>query len=293
MCLDNLYAPFREGILQKYGLTIEDLKNQNYTYVGGYNYGDGDNHYYEDFLLNFGKNAVPPIHVENCVCGKEITINCYITKNNDYNDIIVIGKDCAVHFLDIKLHRLCVSEGCNTPIHRGRKDNLCDVCRKQKKNAIKEIEKKNRPPPPPPPPPPLPLTADNTFKVVYLNIPFDLIEYGKQLGAKWSNDYRTWYFNSYNNTIPEGLAKFEISFLNIPYKNKDKFKELGGRWNGDKRMWYIHKSKITSEVYKLIQQTPKKKQLSETSETFECFGCHNYTCSYNDEIFCEMCKASN
>ena len=90
-------------------LNILDISYENIkkcTYAGGNGrkrikftneyYYDKNNRYYKYFLLKYGENAIFPDDVKYCVCGHEITENCYITNGNI---IIVLGNCCIRKYL--------------------------------------------------------------------------------------------------------------------------------------------------------------------------------------------------
>ena len=114
--MQNLTDRFIEG-LKKYDLTIDDIQNNDYRYVGG----DTGRH------LNYWKmkiNTKLPNHENRCVCNKKIKENCYI--RDKYGDILVLGNCCIKKFIK-KSTRTC--DKCGEP-HRNRIVDRCKKCRK-------------------------------------------------------------------------------------------------------------------------------------------------------------------
>lgn len=80
-----------ENSLQDLGLTFNDLKN--YVRVGNSKPGIGGNSVFKNY---FGHDAELPIFKENCLCGHEIKVQCYLCPegSKDINDIITVGNHC-------------------------------------------------------------------------------------------------------------------------------------------------------------------------------------------------------
>mgnify|MGYP003630201387 CR=1 FL=1 len=123
----NLCKRFENGLDEKYGMSKEDLITEKYKYKGGDNsFGtknkpSSHNNYWK---LNYGKTRLPE-HVDKCVCGNNITENCYIVRG-DGKALLILGNCCIKHFLGDKGGRTC--DKCDKP-HKNSKDNLCKKCR--------------------------------------------------------------------------------------------------------------------------------------------------------------------
>ncbi len=114
---DKLTAKFIEG-LKKYNLSHEDIINNNWHYSGG-NKGSHLNYYKLVY-----KNIEIPSYSSKCICGHDISENCYIT---DGKTIMVLGNCCIKRFLPKeKSGRTC--ENCGSP-HKNRVCNLCNICK--------------------------------------------------------------------------------------------------------------------------------------------------------------------
>lgn len=125
-CNEKITENRRAAILQRLikgfqniGLDYDYVK-KNYKYCGG----DKCPHY-NYFKLCFSKTTKLPNHKIQCVCGHDIKENCYITENNDYNKIVVIGNCCIKKFIENK-NRTC--ENCGKT-HKNRTVNLCNDCK--------------------------------------------------------------------------------------------------------------------------------------------------------------------
>jgi hypothetical protein len=107
--------------LEKRGLSISDM--ENYKYCGG-----NLNHHLNYWLLVNKKYHLPRPNEENkCICGHDITENCYIINENN-NTILILGNCCIEKFI-VNKGRRC--EDCNN-VHHNRKVNRCHDCRKGK-----------------------------------------------------------------------------------------------------------------------------------------------------------------
>ena len=79
-----------ENSHNKIGLTVTDLKG--YLKVGSTNLGRRD----AAFKSYFGEYAKLPRHAESCICGHEITEQCYICPegSKDIDDVVIVGNRC-------------------------------------------------------------------------------------------------------------------------------------------------------------------------------------------------------
>jgi hypothetical protein len=112
---DELSEKFINGLM-KYNLNLIDLVN--FKYCGG----DSGSHknYFNLFFQGAQENK--PNHVNHCICGNRIKINCYIT---NAAQILVLGNCCIKKFIS-KSGRTC--DTCGEP-HKNRKVNRCNTCR--------------------------------------------------------------------------------------------------------------------------------------------------------------------
>ena len=88
--LKSSYVDRTEKPLNQIGLTFTDLKG--YLKVGSSNHCRRD----AAFKSYFGNDAKIPSHVESCLCGHEITEQCYLCPEGSKNidDIIIVGNRC-------------------------------------------------------------------------------------------------------------------------------------------------------------------------------------------------------
>ena len=115
----NLWERFEKG-LKTVNLTADDISK--FKYCGG-NMGRHRS-YWE--LVN-GKDPLPE-HATKCICGQEIKENCYISGIiGDEEIIVIMGNNCIKRFVP-KCSRTCKKCG---EIHKNRKDNLCNKCRRK------------------------------------------------------------------------------------------------------------------------------------------------------------------
>lgn len=73
----------------------------------------------------------------------------------------------------------------------------------------------------------------------FLNVPFDMKDEVKQLGAKWDKDSKKWYITEEMDAAPFQKFNSPKSFLEVPFEMKDEVKSLGAKWDSDSKKWYI------------------------------------------------------
>jgi hypothetical protein len=126
---------FRDNLRLKYDMDVETLWI-NYHYVG-----DNTEKGKIKWKQNFPDEDLPD-EIYECICEQHIKINAYITTiDNKIENVKIIGKCCAKHFLESGLKRLC--NNCNKPhschlLKRGTNeinDNLCIECKKNFKKC--------------------------------------------------------------------------------------------------------------------------------------------------------------
>ena len=242
---------FKEGIAEIVGQKRVDEVIKTWTYAGG-TAGEISElpgalyhqKYYDQ--IKHTLHVFPPFpKLDYCVCKHWIVVNCYIV-NPAKTELIVCGSCCIKKFMD-KSGKTC--ETCSEP-HQSRKDNFCKKCRKnnveiakqnqQELDDLKEQEEheqyekqcqenaQKR----------LEWQKQNFYdSSILLTISYDDKEDAKDLGAKWSTEYKTWYVPIGHPNINE-LQKFgKIIALNVPFSEKNDAKELGVRWNNELRCW--------------------------------------------------------
>ena len=147
-----VYDGFVKG-LSEHGLSFEDIKN--WEYCGG-NANSPSEKYFDDFVKKFGHMAHPECE-DKCICGVEISYNCYITntqitptkkmKKIQYQNkeipILIVGSCCVKQFMDgtkLKCSR------CTKTIQRRNKCSkaLCTSCKNERQMEINELERKKK-----------------------------------------------------------------------------------------------------------------------------------------------------
>lgn len=74
-----------------------------------------------------------------------------------------------------------------------------------------------------------------------VNVPFLEKDEAKQLGAKWDNRNRVWYFNGTVHFARESLKKWTPRvYLKVPYAEKDEAKDnYNAKWDSRRKQWYL------------------------------------------------------
>ena len=116
--INNIYFKNFCKNLEALGLTYEEVK-RDYKYSGGTK-GRHKNY----FDLCFPMNNRPD-KIQSCLCEHPIVENCYLSKDLDYDTILIVGNCCIKKFID-KSSRTCAH--CNTP-HTNRSLNYCNGCK--------------------------------------------------------------------------------------------------------------------------------------------------------------------
>jgi hypothetical protein len=145
---------FFRRLKEIYGIGYDEFKS-DYQYAGG----DGNlteyNYHKISQLIGETKYAVlrgiTPEMMHNdletgmCLCGHIIKNHMYIQDKKDKSKIIVLGNICIKKYKGKQRHCFCGN------LHKNRKDNLCNDCRKKIKKILKpslkpsqEIKKKKK-----------------------------------------------------------------------------------------------------------------------------------------------------
>ena len=114
-----IYEKLVDGIRALYNIDMNEEK-QNYHKCGG----DGPDNDKKRFKVNF-KDIPFPSKVFECPCGHDIINNCYVTRDNDYKKIIIVGNCCVNHFPSGN-KRICVT--CQSE-HKNISTDKCNKCR--------------------------------------------------------------------------------------------------------------------------------------------------------------------
>tara|TARA_R110000803_G_scaffold101228_1_gene169152 strand:+ start:613 stop:1017 length:405 start_codon:yes stop_codon:yes gene_type:complete len=110
-------------------LMLEYSKNNFWVYAGGFGPTPRHRNYFN--LRWPGRVNNPPKHKKKCICEHAIQENCYIF-NTETKKIKVIG-NCCIDKFDLG-GRTCGQCGA---IHKNRKDNYCNDCRKVRARTAK------------------------------------------------------------------------------------------------------------------------------------------------------------
>lgn len=121
----NIYLENFCKSLEALGLTYDEVV-KNYKYSGGNRdpKTDEDTTHSNYFSLCFPYDEFPE-NVLKCLCEHPIINNCYITKDNDIDTLLIVGMCCIKKF-NIVSTRTC--ELCAKP-HKNRKINYCNECK--------------------------------------------------------------------------------------------------------------------------------------------------------------------
>jgi hypothetical protein len=121
---NKYFKRFCEALAER-GLTYEQVQAE-YKYSGGnvdFN-DDMANEHSRYFNMCFPHDTQPE-RVFECLCDHPIKNNCYISKDFDYDTILILGICCIKRF-EITSARTCAH--CNVP-HKNRTMNYCNGCK--------------------------------------------------------------------------------------------------------------------------------------------------------------------
>lgn len=248
----NLHKKFLKGLREKYGLTANDLVEQEYKYAGGTADANNPQHFrYWEMILQQRPNLKKPLYQHKCICDHEIMNNCYII--NKYDNILVLGNCCIKKFIE-KSMRTC---GWCGEEHRNRKYNLCNKCKvmackncgdKKEESYYRYCRKcfmKDR-------------ESDESEEKVERKCNgygecFDSNRMIKLFECEYKCELK--HCSDCNDSIPEWLkdchngfcyncghdnfTNGERVYLSVPYNEKDQAKNMGCRWDAVKKKWYI------------------------------------------------------
>jgi hypothetical protein len=103
----------------------------------------------------------------------------------------------------------------------------------------------------------------------FLDVPFDMKDEAKLLGAKWDKDTKKWYITEETDASP--FQKFLRVYLTVPFAEKDEAKALGARWDKEKSRWYVSGFADLTQFQKWINSSnepvPSKSTPSRVSNT--------------------------
>ena len=113
--------------LEALGLTYAEVK-RDYKYSGG---SKGRHRNYFDMC--FPMYSLPN-KKRNCLCDHPIEENCYLSKDFDYDTLLIVGNCCITKFIDHS-SRTCLN--CSAP-HKNRLLNYCNDCKEYVKRGYTE-----------------------------------------------------------------------------------------------------------------------------------------------------------
>jgi hypothetical protein len=233
----NLYYRFKNGLMEKYGLTIEDLIERDFCLVGGTTTSARNAflHIYtlQDFNNTFGTQ-------DKCVCDVQIKRK-YLVESEVSSEKLIIGRCCAKHFLKhgCKLKRKCIECGKQHTNHILYICNECKELKREKDRAFKTETKEKK------------MTDNKPFKnnkhivnnkkmteTYELMISYDEKDDVKALGYPivFNKEIKKWEYTGVE--LPEELEEYLCKDISIPFKCKDEFKKLYNiYWNTNKKTW--------------------------------------------------------
>jgi hypothetical protein len=68
---------------------------------------------------------------------------------------------------------------------------------------------------------------------IYVDLPYNLKDEGKKIGARFDLDVKKWYIDD-----EDLLPQFEKVFIRVPFAYKEEVKESGGCWDVEKKGWW-------------------------------------------------------
>lgn len=89
----------------------------------------------------------------------------------------------------------------------------------------------------------------------FLDVPFDMKDEAKSLGAKWDKDTKKWYIT--DGTDASLFQKFLRVYLTVPFAEKDEVKALGARWDKEKSRWYVSGFVDLTQFQKWTNSSPQ------------------------------------
>lgn len=78
------------------------------------------------------------------------------------------------------------------------------------------------------------------ISTVFLEIPFEQVDYAKQHKLKWYPDEKKWAVFDDHPSFNNILSKYKRVYLQVDYKDKDKVKSYGAKWDFNNKRWYSY-----------------------------------------------------
>jgi hypothetical protein len=109
-------------------------------------------------------------------------------------------------------------------------------------------------------------------KKVYITVPYDDRTTAKMLGAKWDDEFKSWYalpnFENYQQLIRR-YPYVEKTYLYVSYDDKNIAKSMGAYYCGINKRWYAPKPKEQHDLIKRFGSLPKVKKSIQLINTTE------------------------
>jgi hypothetical protein len=102
--------------------------------------------------------------------------------------------------------------------------------------------------------------SEITDKKVYITVPYDDRTTAKMLGAKWDDEFKSWYvlpnFENYQQLLRR-YPYVEKTYLYVSYDDKDIAKSMGAYYCGVNKRWYAPRPSEQAELIKRFGSLPK------------------------------------
>jgi hypothetical protein len=158
--LSSLCSRFIKGLKKKHNLTLQDLEEQKFRYIGGYNTGNRDYSQGDFYLvgmendkkftylcMNKGgeENAYRFMekwgYKNDCICDTPIKVNCFVESLN--GNVLVIGSCCIKRFDGSIEGGMKLRCGECKKIYRFALKDICKDCRKKRdEKSAKELKER-------------------------------------------------------------------------------------------------------------------------------------------------------
>jgi hypothetical protein len=110
--------------------------------------------------------------------------------------------------------------------------------------------------------------SEITDKKVYITVPYDDRTTAKMLGAKWDDEFKSWYvldnFENYQQLIRR-YPYVEKTYLYVSYDDKDIAKSMGAYYCGVNKRWYAPRPQEQTELIKRFGSLPKVNKGTDTN----------------------------
>ena len=87
--------------------------------------------------------------------------------------------------------------------------------------------------------------SESEIEKVFLEVPFEEIEYAKKLKLQWCPEEKKWAVHSDHKEFKSVVSKYKRINLSVEYEHKDEVKKNGGKWDAKTKQWYTYQSNKT------------------------------------------------